>query len=116
MEDAQKLAQSIINRSIIRAGKGFVAGGVASMAMVPIFAGDSIHDFKTWITSMAIAFFVGGVLGIEKLLSQTYGSNTNSTVTPQTTIEEVSQSSYVFTQDSTSQTKNPQQDVVQTTV
>jgi len=53
--------------------KGFIAGGIASAAAL-LAAGvtvASIEDLKKFSISLATAFLVGGLLGIEKMISWT---------------------------------------------
>lgn len=62
---------TMIKASAMRFLKGFVAGGLASVATF-LAAGVTIHDLsqlQTFAYPLAMAFVTGGILGIEKLLT-----------------------------------------------
>lgn len=64
---------TLVKSIIIRFGKGFVAGGIASVAAA-LHAGVAIASFgdlKTLGFTLGIAFITGGLLAVEKLVSWT---------------------------------------------
>lgn len=61
----------IFKAGLKRFGKGFVAGGIAQVALI-VGAGFQFHnleDLRTWGTAILFGFLTGGLLAVEKMLN-----------------------------------------------
>lgn len=96
------MISDIVIRSFVRFIKGFIAGGISAIAVIQPPLGSTKGDLILWLHALITAFGVGGILGIEKLLSQIYGDSKTLTtpIANQTTTTTVSNTSYVGTVES----------------
>lgn len=80
------MTPDVIMAGLRRFGKGFFAGGLASVVLI-VGAGFQFHnlaDLKTWLTSLLFAFLTGGILAVEKMLNYTPDVQQATTQSPQT--------------------------------
>ena len=77
----EQLAVAMFERAMVRFAKGFVAGFFAGAAVIQPPFGTSSHDLILWLHTVVVAGVGGGILAVEKLLSQLYGSQTNTITT-----------------------------------
>lgn len=75
MNTPEELAKAILVRSFTRFWKGFVTGGLSAVVLIQPPLSSDPSAVLAWVKIVAGAFIVGGILGIEKLLTQVYGSN-----------------------------------------
>lgn len=69
---AEQLALQILKRAIVRYGKVFLISGLSSAYLIPPVLHLSYHDVSSYVAAFVIAFFAGGIAGVEKLLTQIY--------------------------------------------
>lgn len=62
----QNLSSETVKRALFRAASAFLSGAVAVFAVFPIL---DVNEPKKLLIALGIAMFLGGIHGLQKLLS-----------------------------------------------
>jgi hypothetical protein len=78
----EQIAIGMIKRAFIRFGKAFIGGGIGAVAVIQPPLSSDPTALVLWGKAFAVAFICGGLLALEKLISQLYVPTSQSDVTP----------------------------------